>query len=224
MGEPYFVRDHRTATRNFIAALPYDRAMARSVGPNDLREHDRIARLQMEMLQEFGLRPGHSLIDVGCGCGGLAAQLSSEYGPSISYLGTDVVPELTAFARQRITPSYRVEVVSECSIPAPAGSADFMTLFSVFTHLRRRHIAEYLREARRVLRQGGKLVFSYLEPWRHRQILAYTIAVTLLRCRKIENHFTSEREIRRWAERADFSVEQICPGRIGQSVAVLVRS
>jgi ubiquinone/menaquinone biosynthesis C-methylase UbiE len=224
MGNPYFVRDHRKATRNFLAAFPLDQAMARSVGPHSVQEHDRIARVQLEMLQEFGLRTGHCLIDVGCGCGGLASQLAISYGPSISYLGTDVVPELIAFTRGRTPASYRLEVVTECRIPAAAESADFLTAFSVFTHLRRPHIDEYLRESFRVLRPGGKLVFSYLEPWRHWKILGYTVAVTLLHRRKIENHFTSEWAIRRWAERTRFAVERICPGRIGQSVAVLVRS
>ncbi len=221
MAKPYYVRDHRRAVANFLATLPRDVAMARSVGPPNLLELERIAKVQLALLEEFGFGAGKALIDVGCGSGGLAAQISERFGETATYLGTDIVPELLAFAKARSCQTYRFELVEDCVIPAPAASADFVTLFSVFTHLRRADIARYLREARRVLRPGGKLVFSYIERARHAKFLLYTIAVTMLRRRKVENHFTSAREIERWARASEFAVEAILPGRIGHSIAVL---
>jgi ubiquinone/menaquinone biosynthesis C-methylase UbiE len=224
MSQPYFVRDHRRAVANFIAALPFEQAMARSVGPKNLADLDQIAQIELSIIEEFGLADGCRLIDIGCGCGGLSAQLSPRFGDSITYLGTDVVPDLLAFARGRASKSYHFELVADCTIPAPDATADFVTLFSVFTHLRRRDIARYMTEAHRVLRPGGKLIFSYLELPRHAKIFAYTVAVTVLRRRKVENHFTSERIIKRWATESGFVVDAIMPGRIGQSVAVLLKS
>jgi len=136
----------------------------------------------------------------------------------VTYLGTDVVPHLLAFARGRASKGYHFELVADCTIPAQDATADFVTLFSVFTHLRRRDIARYMAEAHRVLRHGGKLIFSYLELPRHAKIFAYTVAVTMLRVR------TSERIIKRWATESGFAVDAIMPGRIGQSVAVLLKS
>jgi predicted SAM-dependent methyltransferase len=93
--------------------------------------------------------------------------------------------------------------------------------FSVFTHLRRREAVQYVREAHRVLRSGGALIFSYIELPRHAKIFAYTIVMTLLGRLKVENHFASAQLIGRWAAEAGFAVQAIMPGRIGQSVAIL---
>jgi ubiquinone/menaquinone biosynthesis C-methylase UbiE len=219
--KPYYVRDHRRAVANFLAALPREVAMARSVGPPDLGELARIAKIQLAVLEEYGFGTGKSLIDIGCGSGGLAQEISQRFAEAVSYLGTDIVPEVVSFARGRSCQAYRFALVEDCTIPAEAGTADFVTLFSVFTHLRRPDIRRYLNEAQRVLRPGGKLVFSYLEKRRHAKIFLYTIAMTVIGKRKIENHFTSPPEIERWAATSGFELQALLPGRIGQSIAVL---
>jgi 2-polyprenyl-3-methyl-5-hydroxy-6-metoxy-1,4-benzoquinol methylase len=139
----------------------------------------------------------------------------------VSYLGTDVVPELINYAKARAPEAYSFQLVTDCSIPALDGSADFVACFSVFTHLRQGEIVQYVREAHRVLRSGGKLIFSYLELPRHAKIFAYTVAMTLLGRLKVENHFASAHLIRRRAAEAGFAVQAIMPGHIGQSVAIL---
>lgn len=219
--KPYYVRDHRRTVARFIDELPRDVAMARSVGPGNLAELAHIAEIQLGLIEQYGFGAGKALIDIGCGCGGLAYVLSERLGEAVQYLGTDIVPDLLAFARARCCKTYRFELVEDCAIPAPAQSADFITLFSVFTHLRRPDIARYLAEARRVLRPDGKVVFSYLEKRRHAKIFLYTLAVTVIGTRKIENHFTSAREIEEWAKASGFAVEALLPGHIGQSIAVL---
>jgi ubiquinone/menaquinone biosynthesis C-methylase UbiE len=226
MSQPHFVRDHRRAVANFVATNSLDRAMARSVGGGDGNRVDFEAtgKRELEILTQCGFGPGCSLIDVGCGSGRLASQVSSKFGDTVSYLGTDVVPELLAYAKANAIASYKFSLVEECVIPVPDGSADFVALFSIFTHLLRSEIESYMREIGRVLRPGGKLIFSYLELPRHAKIFAYTVMATILRRRKVENHFTSVRVINRWAQDSGFVVEAIMPGHIGQSVAVLRRA
>ena len=46
MSQPYFVRDHRRAVANFIAALPFEQAMSRSVGPKNLADLDQVAQIE----------------------------------------------------------------------------------------------------------------------------------------------------------------------------------
>ena len=48
-------------------------------------------------------------------------------------------------------------------IPAPDACADMVCAFSVFTHLLHTETYLYLEDIRRVLRPGGRLVFSFLE-------------------------------------------------------------
>lgn len=218
MSEPYFVRDHRHAVKRYIATRASEEAMALSVGGGSF---EGIGESELRLLIEQGLAEGRSLIDIGCGSGRLAVQVSKRFGDTVSYLGTDVVPEVLAYAKSRAPRGYRFELIAECAIPAGDESADFVTAFSVFTHLRPPDVARYLVEARRVLRSQGRLVFSYLELPRHAKIWIYTLLVTLLRRRKIENHFTSRRAIDSWAKELGFIVETIVPEFLGQSVAVL---
>ncbi len=72
-----------------------------------------------------------------------------------------------------------------------------------------------------MLRSGGKLLFSFLELPIHQREFFYTLAVTVLGRRKVQNHFLSRRAIRKWAKNLGFEVETIGLHPIGQSVAVL---
>jgi SAM-dependent methyltransferase len=55
--------------------------------------------LELNVLKEAGLKPNHSLIDIGCGSGRLAYKLAG-YSKA-RYLGTDILPDLLEHARQR---------------------------------------------------------------------------------------------------------------------------
>lgn len=137
--------------------LDHQDAMARMVGDN----FDAVGALECALLESLGLQPGHRVIDVGCGSGRLAHKLREH---SIAYVGTDVVPELFQHA-ERIChrPDWRFYQAAGVTIPEPAESADFVVFFSVFTHLLAEDSFRYMREAARVLRGGGHLVFSFLE-------------------------------------------------------------
>jgi ubiquinone/menaquinone biosynthesis C-methylase UbiE len=216
--QPHFVRDYRRAVTNFLKMHPLDEAMALAVGGGG---YDANGKIECEALVGLGLRPGHFVIDIGCGSGRLSTQLTRRFGDEIKYLGIDVVPELLAYARSRAGSAYQFELTEGLSIPASDDSVDFVVAFSVFTHLKHRETKIYLQEAKRVLRPRAKLLLSFLELPRHRREFIYTVAVTLLGRRKVQNHFLSSGGIRRWARNIGFAVEAIGPHPIGQSVAVL---
>lgn len=119
--------------------------------------------IEAEMLKFFGLASEHYLIDVGCGSGRLTSKIASYL--TGAYLGTDVVPDLLAHASKTAgeNPRFRFEVVDAIRIPERDGVADMVCFFSVFTHLLLEHTYLYLEEATRVLKSGGKIVFSFLE-------------------------------------------------------------
>ncbi len=140
------------------ATLDEDTALSQAVGGNFVAS----GKLQYSLLLHLGLTPAHLVVDVGCGSGRLAAQLAHIDG--LSYLGTDVVPELLAYARKITRRSdWRFELTDGVAIPAEDATANFACFFSVFTHLKHEESCQYLAEAKRVLRPGGLIVFSFLE-------------------------------------------------------------
>jgi SAM-dependent methyltransferase len=145
--------DHLLSTRE-----DKDEAMAAAVGG----EFEAVGAIERFLLVQWGLRDGDYLVDVGCGSGRLAHALDGHF--TGRYLGTDVVPELLAYARQLVEPAdWRFEHVEALEIPEADDQADMVAFFSVFTHLLHEHSYVYLQEAIRVLKPKGRVVFSFLE-------------------------------------------------------------
>ena len=216
--QPHFVRDYRRVVANYLAAHPLDKAMELAVGGGDYEIN---GRLECDILVDCGLKHGHALVDIGCGSGRLSTELTKRYGDHIKYLGLDVVPALLDYARSKASSGYTFETTEGLAIPIGDDAADYVAAFSVFTHLKRWETRAYLREAHRALRSGGLLIFTFLELPHHRREFLYTIAVTLLRRRKVQNHFLSRGSIRRWTREMGFEIQTIGHHSIGQSVAVL---
>jgi len=140
------------------AMLDEDAALSQAVGGNFFAS----GKLQYSLLLHLGLRPTDRVIDVGCGSGRLASQLAHVEG--LSYLGTDVVPDLLTYARKITRRSdWQFELTNGVVIPAADAAADLVCFFSIFTHLKHEESCKYLAEAKRVLRPGGRIVFSFLE-------------------------------------------------------------
>jgi SAM-dependent methyltransferase len=164
-----------------------------------------VGKLEYYLLRSLGLTESQFVVDVGCGSGRLAAQLSAF--PTIKYVGCDVVPRLLSFARdicQR--DDWRFVETTGTVIPCPEGVADFVCFFSVFTHLRQEDIFRYLCEARRVLRPGGLVIASFLE-FRvgfHWQTFAESVDGT--RNDSHLNQFIERDAIRAWAAHSGFDI------------------
>lgn len=165
--------------------------------------------LELQLLKSLGLAGNASVIDVGCGSGRLAFQLSQM--PGVRYLGTDVVPKLLDYAKKLCNrPDWEFRRADDCAIPAPDDSADFVCFFSVFTHLLHEQSFRYLKEAARVLKPEGRIVLSFLE-FRlnaHWQVFEDSIDAP----EQHLNQFIEREAIHTWARRLGLVVETCIDG------------
>jgi ubiquinone/menaquinone biosynthesis C-methylase UbiE len=102
------------------------------------------------------LRPGMTLLDVGCGPGSVSLGLAAAVAPG-EVVGVDIAPEQverarTLAARQGAT-NVRFEVGDARALPFPAASFDVVFANAVLCHLAEPRRA--LEQFRRVLRPGG---------------------------------------------------------------------
>ena len=190
-----------------------DRALELAVGSTQ-EEFYAVGEMQKDLLVAQGLRTHSSLVEIGCGSGRLAAQLLGWLaGP---YLGTDVVQVLLDRAATLANaPNIRFERVTGLSVPIEDASADMVCAFSVFTHLLHEQSFVYMRDCFRVLKPGGRLVFSYLE-FRvpsHWAVMEGNVQ-NVSEGSRVLNQFMSVDAIEAWAEHLNFEVVDIFRGDI----------
>ena len=227
MAQFHFVEDYEKLVAHLIATHPIDEAMALAVGGGP---YDIIGQMEADILAAAGLADGMRVIDLGCGSGRLAAALHRR--AKLSFVGIDIIQSLLDYAKTR-APTYRFVMHRELSVPEPDASADFVCAFSLFTHLLQAETFIYLKEAARVLRPGGKVVFSFLEfqdPV-HWGIFEQAVEVTRAGKRDQLDMFLERETIDFWAGKLGMKVERYFPGtakwnghQLGQSLAFLARA
>ncbi|MDA8357151.1 MAG: methyltransferase domain-containing protein [Actinomycetota bacterium] len=104
------------------------------------------------------LRPGMSLLDVGCGPGTITADLAGRVAPGTT-VGIDAAPSVLDRARTAVGAPGAAHAAFACAsvyeLPLPGGTFDVVHAHQVLQHLV--HPVEALSEMRRVLRPGGIL-------------------------------------------------------------------
>ncbi|HWA10135.1 MAG TPA: class I SAM-dependent methyltransferase [Opitutaceae bacterium] len=202
-----YVATYRKSLQDLIRRHGEARAMDLIVGG----EFETIGIIEGSVLKTLGLDPSHSVVDVGCGSGRLAARLAPWLrGP---YQGCDILPELADHAARICRrPDWSFASSDGITIPAADGSADFVCFFSVFTHLEHDDIFRYLAEAGRVAKPGGRIVFSYLD---FTVPSHWTVFETTLANRdpgRVLNQFISKGAIETWCRHLGLEVERLYDG------------
>jgi ubiquinone/menaquinone biosynthesis C-methylase UbiE len=140
----------------------------------------------------------------------LAKQLQSTHKGR--YLGLDIVPELIEYARDiTVREDWKFEVIEGLSIPEKDNVADVVCFFSVLTHLLHEESFVYIREAKRVLKPGGAIVFTFLEYSIHTDIFERTVADVGVDAFPL-NIFIDRSAIHVWAKMLGLSVVQLISG------------
>ena len=109
------------------------------------------------------LAPGERVLDVGCGTGALAIAARRRVGPTGTVHGIDASPEMIARATRKSERagtgvSFRTGVAE--ALPFPDAHFDVVLGTLMLHHLPRAAREQCVREMRRVLKPGGKLLFA----------------------------------------------------------------
>ncbi|MGN5379038.1 methyltransferase domain-containing protein [Streptomyces lasalocidi] len=135
-----------------------------TTGPDSVTYLDRLAATapgrsyKQRMLEELGLRAGHTVLDLGCGPGTDLRFLAAAVTPGGSVIGLDHDPAMvdTARARTAELPAVDVRHGDVHDLPLSDRSADRARTDRVLQHIAVPRAA--LAEIHRVLRPGGRLV------------------------------------------------------------------
>ena len=135
------------------------------------RTASRARRVLAGLGPDFTLPSSATVLELGAGGGGLAARLYERFHPA-RLVGTDFDPEQVRAARGFLTarwgslpPTVELRTADALSLPFPDASFDVVFAMLMLHHVEEHH-QEYarrpqaLREIRRVLRPGGRFVYS----------------------------------------------------------------
>jgi phosphatidylethanolamine/phosphatidyl-N-methylethanolamine N-methyltransferase len=126
------------------------------------RHYDRVTKFHRERRHSVGLlrlQPGERLVIIGCGTGADLAFIPQE----IDVLATDLTPAMLRQAEAHARPGIEFRVMDGMALDLPDGSFDAGILHMVLEVVP--DPVRCLREAARVLRQGGRLaVFDKFLP------------------------------------------------------------
>jgi ubiquinone/menaquinone biosynthesis C-methylase UbiE len=116
-----------------------------------------MGRARRSLLAQAALRPGDSILDVGCGTGSLLALIAKTI-PSVKATGLDPDPKALAIAARKLDGSaVQLDQGFADKLPYPEASFDRVFSSFMFHHLEAPEQQAMVAEARRVLKPGGRL-------------------------------------------------------------------
>jgi ubiquinone/menaquinone biosynthesis C-methylase UbiE len=129
-----------------------------------------------------GVKPEDHILEIGCGFGRVGAELAPRCA---RWVGCDVSPRMVAYARERLSVFDNVEIIEISGFdlqPVPDESVDVVYCTVVFMHLDEWDRYNYVLEARRVLRPGGRV---YIDNFSLRSDIGWKV---FEQCREIPPH------------------------------------
>ncbi|NNF29859.1 MAG: class I SAM-dependent methyltransferase [Flavobacteriaceae bacterium] len=130
------------------------------------------------LMKHIDLQPADGVLDIGSGIGRTAIALVDHMNSNGFYEGFDVVETGVNWCNKKISkdnPNFNFKYVplfndlyntqvakaSEYKFPYPDNHFDKIFSFSVFTHMQIEEIRNYLKESRRVLKEGGQCFSTF---------------------------------------------------------------
>jgi ubiquinone/menaquinone biosynthesis C-methylase UbiE len=123
---------------------------------------DQIA-LRARLLEQSGLQPGDTVLELGCGTGRLLSELAEATGASGHALGLEPQPFLAKEAERfilerKLATTTRIMPARAEKIPLPSASVDVCLAQTVLIHISADVLLHVFAEVKRVLKPGGRFV------------------------------------------------------------------
>lgn len=119
-----------------------------------------VVEQRRQVIAALDLRPGESVLDIGCGPGLLAVEMAASLGPQGRVAGTDISPSMLELAAARSILAGSAPVTYHLAgvdaLPFPDASFDVAVSTQVLEYVE--DIPGALAEMRRVLRPGGRVL------------------------------------------------------------------
>lgn len=167
---------------------------------------------KQQMLDLLDVRPGQTVLDVGCGPGTDLPALAERVGDSGTVLGVDRDPAMLAQARERTSDLHQVEIREGDvhALPVEASTVDRAKIDRVLMHVA--EPADALAQLNRATRPGSRVGLA--EPdWDtlivDAEDLETSRAFTRYTTAEVVRHATIGRSLPRLAEQAGFQVETV---------------
>ncbi len=97
-------------------------------------------------------------------------------------------------------------------MPAADATVEWVTFFSVFTHILDEDIYAYLRDAKRMLKSGGRVVFSFLDYSVEDHWATFESSLADQSPNRPIVHFLNRNTIERWCGRLGLRLERVYDG------------
>ncbi len=126
----------------------------------------RRSRVYQRIVALAGVRPGDSVLDVGCSGGYLARKLATAAGPAGHVTGVDPSQTAIAYARRRAAGAMTFTAGVAQDLDLPDSSFDVVTCTLAVHHIPARKREAAFRGMYRVTRPGGRLLAADFDPSR----------------------------------------------------------
>jgi len=147
-------------SRSYIPALRFN-ALTRFYDPV-VRMTTRERRVKQHLLDSTDIRPGSTVLDLGCGTGTMTVWLKQRY-PDVSVIGLDADASILEMARAKArcaTVDVSFLEANATAIPLPDGTVQCVVSSLFFHHLETDQNCDVLSEIVRVLAANGELHIS----------------------------------------------------------------
>lgn len=124
-------------------------------------------RIYDDLVHQSGMTFGDRVLDVGCGPGYLTRRAALVVGPRGSVEGIDPSPEAITQARLEAPANTAFQIATAEQLPYPDETFDVVVSSLALHHIPPENRPTALREMRRVLKLGGRLLIADFRPPRN---------------------------------------------------------